>query len=186
MSRLRLRSRFLFLVVPLALPFAGLARAQGGKLGDSDRPAVEERLPFVFEGVVSNPDGSPAEGVVVVSSAGGRAITNAGGGYRLEADVPVDAECVQVTAVGGAASGVASTSVQVRSLAGQAAVQSLRLAHGVTCDPSWLPTFGGRPGTSHHIHALLVYDDGDGPALYAGGEFSLAGGVSARDRKSVV
>jgi hypothetical protein len=32
---------------------------------------------------------------------------------------------------------------------------------------------------SAHVRALTVFDDGDGPALYAGGNFGLAGGVGA-------
>jgi hypothetical protein len=42
----------------------------------------------------------------------------------------------------------------------------------------WLPTFGGEPGTNDPIVALAVFDDGRGPALYAGGDFTTAGGVS--------
>src|SRR5262249_10567947 len=30
------------------------------------------------------------------------------------------------------------------------------------------------------VHALAVFDDGSGPALYAGGAFTTAGGVNAR------
>ncbi len=33
-------------------------------------------------------------------------------------------------------------------------------------------------GTSHTVYALAVYDDGSGKALYAGGRFATAGGVS--------
>lgn len=29
------------------------------------------------------------------------------------------------------------------------------------------------------VHALTVFDDGSGPSLYAGGEFTSAGGVAA-------
>jgi len=32
---------------------------------------------------------------------------------------------------------------------------------------------------NYYVTALAVYDDGSGPALYAGGEFSTAGGVAA-------
>lgn len=34
-------------------------------------------------------------------------------------------------------------------------------------------------GTDNNVGALTVYDDGSGSKLYAGGEFSLAGGISA-------
>jgi hypothetical protein len=29
------------------------------------------------------------------------------------------------------------------------------------------------------VYALTVFDDGNGPALYAGGDFTTAGGVAA-------
>ena len=45
------------------------------------------------------------------------------------------------------------------------------------CDLSWIPTFGFFPGVNQEVLALAVYDDGSGPALYAGGGFSTAGGV---------
>jgi hypothetical protein len=45
------------------------------------------------------------------------------------------------------------------------------------CQPSWLPTFGAQPGTGGEIDAWVVFDDGSGPALYAGGSFGYAGGV---------
>ena len=49
--------------------------------------------------------------------------------------------------------------------------------HGQACQPNWLPTFGPTDvdGT---INALTVFDDGSGPALYAGGSFASAGGSS--------
>jgi len=51
-------------------------------------------------------------------------------------------------------------------------------AGGASC-ASWLPTFGGEPGTNAEIHGLAVFDDGNGPALYAGGMFTNASGVAA-------
>lgn len=48
------------------------------------------------------------------------------------------------------------------------------------CEPRWVEQF--TPGSFNGIvRAMLVFDDGSGPALYAGGEFSAApGGVAAR------
>ena len=142
-------------------------------------PHDELRVPFVFEGFVAASDGSPVENAVVVSSAGGKAVTDARGWYRLEASVPAEAESVQVTAVGGAVQGVASTRVVVAASSGRSSVEPLFLARGGSCSPEWLPTFGGHPGTNAPIRALAVFDDGSGPALYAGGGFSSAGGVPA-------
>ena len=55
---------------------------------------------FTFIGVVNEPDGTPAEGAIVVSSAGGKAVTGAEGSFRLEVRVPSDSESIQLTAVG--------------------------------------------------------------------------------------
>lgn len=50
---------------------------------------------------------------------------------------------------------------------------------------AWSPLGNGIPtGTSNWVNDLAVYDDGTGPALYAGGRFVWAG--SAFARKSVV
>jgi hypothetical protein len=48
---------------------------------------------------------------------------------------------------------------------------------------SWMPLGSGVSGSScgegGGVSALMVYDDGGGPALYAGGGFTFAGGVAA-------
>ena len=133
---------------------------------------------FTFEGFVAASDGSPVEGALVVSSAGGKAVTDVRGWYRLETPVPAEAESVQITAVGGAAQGVASARV-VAGSSGRASVDPLFLARGGSCAPEWLPTFGAQPGTTDDVHALATFDDGSGPALYLGGYFTMAGGVAA-------
>jgi hypothetical protein len=52
---------------------------------------------------------------------------------------------------------------------------------GEGCRPSWLPAFGGEPGMGGPVSALVAYDDGTGggPAPYAGGSFTTAGGIPA-------
>ncbi len=44
--------------------------------------------------------------------------------------------------------------------------------------PSWESGFGAN-GLNGPVYAMTVFDDGTGPALYAGGSFALAGGVAA-------
>jgi hypothetical protein len=46
---------------------------------------------------------------------------------------------------------------------------------------SWSPLGTGTSGTfaDNRVFALAVFDDGTGPALYAGGNFTMAGGVTA-------
>jgi hypothetical protein len=43
------------------------------------------------------------------------------------------------------------------------------------CEPSWLPTFVGEGALSNDVEVLAIFDDGTGPALYAGGDFVMAG-----------
>src|SRR5262245_61769546 len=133
-----------------------------------------------FEGQVYDPDGAPAEGAVVVSGAGGSAITDARGRFRFEAQVPRGTESVQITAVGRTGSNLlASAQVALSARSAAVDVGSLQLLQGGTCSPSWLPTFGQTQGVSSIVSALTVFDDGSGPALYAGGQFTAAGGAAA-------
>src|SRR5262245_57808344 len=46
------------------------------------------------------------------------------------------------------------------------------------CQPQWLPG-EWLPGLDGQALALIVYDDGTGPALYAGGFFAVAGDALA-------
>src|SRR5262245_12847146 len=64
------------------------------------RVATDESLTraIVLEGVVLGPDGGPAEGAVVTSSAGGSAICDFAGYFHIETQVAVSADRVQVFA----------------------------------------------------------------------------------------
>ena len=50
--------------------------------------------------------------------------------------------------------------------------------HAQPCEPEWDTTIGV-PGMGYVVWALTVFDDGTGPALYAAGSFSHAGGEPA-------
>ena len=102
---------FLGSILLSSLASVGVASDPVLRVAGERRIEAVARQTFWLEGAVSNPDGSPAEGAVVVSSAGGKAVTDSSGWYRLETDVPVDAASVQVTAVGSAHGALASTSV---------------------------------------------------------------------------
>jgi hypothetical protein len=142
-----------------------------------EQAASRELVLVALEGFVQGPDGSPAEGTVVVSSAGGKALTDRDGAYRLAVRVPSGTPSVQVTAVGGRGL-VASTRAMLPGGLGSAGVPTLALELVSSCSPSWLPTFRGT-GTNDYVAALAVYDDGEGPALYAAGNFTVAGGRAA-------
>jgi hypothetical protein len=189
MKRVVRSSRVLMLsgMYAAVLSFGRAALAQGVHLVSPDTrvervgiQSSEDSGSFFFEGFVHSPDGTPAEGAVVVSSAGGQAVTDAGGRFRLEVRSFLGAESVQITAVGRAGGNlVASRQVALPAVPGSVWAGALGLARGSTCSPSWLPTFGERPGMDNSVSALTVFDDGGGAALYAGGAFTTAGGVAA-------
>src|SRR5262245_17258224 len=171
-------ARSLFLV---SLAFARSPSAQSAPLSGQRGRGVEVQSssPVVFEGLVFDSDGAPAEGAVVVSSAGGRAVVDRHGRYRLESTAPIDARSVQITAIAsGGGGGAATTRVDLSTSSGFARVDPLMLALG-TCQPSWLPDFRGLPGTNGWVGAFEVFDDGGGSALYVGGNFTSAGRVMA-------
>lgn len=57
-------------------------------------------------------------------------------------------------------------------------IATWNLNAGDAADPNlrWLPV---GTGLNHFVRAMTVFDDGSGPALYVGGTFTSAGGVSA-------
>lgn len=142
---------------------------------------ADESIAFTFAGTVHSPDGSPVAGAVVVSTSGGKAVTNEQGEYELEAYVSMEAKSVQVTAVGaGNDKLLASQQVSLSAASTNVTVAPIQLAQASACTPSWLPVFGGDdPGPNQVVQALEVFDDGTGPALYVGGGFTRASGVTA-------
>ena len=147
-------------------------------------PEIEALEPsaIVCEGVVLDPDGAPAEGALVMSSAGGKSVTNSLGRYRLELAVPSGTRNIRISSVGRVdAKLVASIEVSLSASGENVPVAPLLLARENTCMPSWLPTFGPAPGVTGAIAVTAVFDDGSGPALYVGGSFTMAGIVQARN-----
>jgi hypothetical protein len=98
------------------------------------RGAARRSVHFVFDGFVLAPDGTPAPGAVVTSSAGGRSTTDLSGRYWLEAEVPRAARFVHLTAVGGTDTSLsASTRLELGGASGFAQVDSLQLGAGDAC-----------------------------------------------------
>ena len=203
MHALPLLSRAFSIIVPLAIAQAALAfggpsqiadrleadaasasdpsfkRLFESEPGEIDRDRSNDKATFTLGGLVHKPDGTPADGAVVVSSVGGQAVTDVRGEFRLVVRAPGGVTSVRVMAVaGGNGNLLASRQVAFSGTSGYLPVPSLQLTNSDSCVPSWLPTFGARPGANGTIQALAVFDDGTSPALYAGGIFSLAGGVS--------
>jgi len=49
----------------------------------------------------------------------------------------------------------------------------------LNCQPYWRTDIGGRAGMDGDVQAMIVYDDGTGPALFVGGSFHSANGMPA-------
>jgi len=155
--------------------------ATGHEPGLAEREGVDDQtMSLSVHGRVVDQDGVPHEGALVVSSAGGQAITDARGEYCLEAEVPLDAEGVQLTAT-AARSGMTQVASGWVAVTGSSATRAgtLFLDGVVCCQAGWEPTFGPHPGMNAAVRVLAVLDDGSGPALYAGGDFTSARGVAA-------
>jgi len=112
--------------------------AESGGIDLSTAPTVatcEQSAPTVFVGRVLGPGGAPASGAVVVTSAGGQAVTNAEGCFSVEVDLPAEAERVRVTAAMGSRKGSLVGSVQVSGLArwGTTPAGTLVLEQAASC-----------------------------------------------------
>ena len=122
------------------------AEAQGHAMPSVARAAeVRTSRPTVFEGLVLDPEGAPAEGAVDVSSAGGRAVADWHGHYKLAA---------ALHAGGGftTAGGVAATRIARWDGTSWSALDSEMSSGGV--------------------ESMVAFDDGVGPpSLFAGGSF---------------
>jgi hypothetical protein len=142
------------------------ARAQRApELDDSRRSEVPAlAMSVVLEGSVLEPSGAPAAGAVVVSSAGGKAVTDRTGAFRLEVRVPLEAESVEVTAVGA---GGENPKEHARRHHERRAAASARCSSCARLVRAGLAADLRRDaGTNHNVSSLAVHDDGSGPALY--------------------
>src|SRR6185503_6290703 len=102
----------------------------------------------IVYGNVLMPDGSAAEGAVVVTSAGDEAVVGADGIFTLEVTLPLTAESLEVTAVledGRLGTLSADASIPV-TLSPSPMVETLVLAPPSACHSGWVRTFGGAPG----------------------------------------
>src|SRR5262245_18447946 len=134
-----LRARTAFLLLLLLPAAAGSAAARE-----------------VFTGRAVLPGGAPAAGAVVVTSAGGQAVAGANGDFELAVELAPDVGSVRVTAVAapsGAGSLVGSISVAPLARQGATPVGRIALAAASSCQPSWLPTFGGALGVDQEIRS---------------------------------
>jgi len=132
----------------------------------------------VFEG------GLPVESAVLVNDQGGKGVSGVNGAFSLQLEVAKGTTSLTLAAVASVGGVTYTGSKQVSRLepGSMTDVGAITVTSGGCAGEfAWLPTFGGAPGVSDSVNALTVFDDGlgGGPALYAGGNFTTAGEVSA-------
>ena len=167
----------LALVSAIALSFvAAPSRAQS----PHELPPTVVAAPTVFVGRVLAANGRPVRGAVVETSAGGACTSAADGSFELAVELPPEIDSVEVTAtVAGATRDlVASATIVPPSLSSIASLGEL-VVLPATRPPRWLPSAGPRPGMDGSVEVFAVCDDGRGPTLFMGGNFTIAGGASA-------
>jgi trimeric autotransporter adhesin len=131
--------------------------------------------------------GAPVEGAVVVTSEGGRGVSDVDGAVVFTVDLQSSIADLHVTAVAviDGANHTGTVEVDLARTAGEFRREIdagvILLSSDGDCQPQWLPTFGGTAGVNDHIFAATVFDDGSGtgPALYISGQFSSVGGIAA-------
>ncbi len=153
----------------------------GSVVERTTEPIQDELHSVVFTGCVVDQFDRPIDGAVVVSDAGGSAATRADGYFRLHVPSAVDITMIRVTALASVDGSTRNRTILVPyPIPGETDLGSLSLGNSGECQPQWLPAFGGHAGPSYSIASLSVFDDGTGPAVYAGGSFEHAGGQSAK------
>lgn len=138
-------------------------------------------------GLVRSESGEPIAGAIVVSTEGGRAVSDAKGEFSLSlAHIAGNARAGQSLRVTAISTHQGKTLVGSRAVGGSERSGDpivITLAAGGSCEPSWLPGFGGQPGVSGgfstSVSAIAAFDSGNGPILVVAGDFTAAGGSSA-------
>jgi trimeric autotransporter adhesin len=141
-------------------------------------------LKTLVVGTVELADGTPVSQAVLVTEFGGNGVSGPDGAFSFEVEVGQQASTLNVTAV-ASIRGVTYTGTKLVSpiaLDGVTDAGTIVVSAEAGCSGEfgWLPGFG-LPGMNSKVYALTVFDDGSGggPALYAGGDFTAAGGVLA-------
>jgi hypothetical protein len=151
-----------------------------GSWGTCPSPCLKTQV----VGVVTLADGTALPNAVVVTDLGGQGVSGGDGAFSFEVEVGQQASALTVTAV-ASIRGVTYTGTKLVSpiaLDGVTDSGTIIVSAEASCSGEfgWLPGFG-LPGLNAEVYTLTIFDDGSGggPALYAGGWFTSAGGVSA-------
>ncbi|TVQ31871.1 MAG: hypothetical protein EA376_07740 [Phycisphaeraceae bacterium] len=184
MKASRAPRRLFALVLPIAAATAACAMVLSPSALAGDRATAQgaNREATEIAARVVNADGAPVEGAVVVTSAGGRGVSGRDGGvlFTVAPDSSrADAHVTAVASVDGV-NHVGSVKLDLAPHQVEADAGVIVLSAEGECEPAWLPTFDSATGVDGVVFDLAVFDDGSGagPALYAGGTFTTAGGVT--------
>lgn len=157
------------------------SRTQGAPSAGSSTVLNQSSTTLV--GRVVDSQAAPVPGAVVVTPLGGQALSDALGDFVLPLAYPplADGTRLVATAVLQGINAVGNKYQSGLVASGRSQVGDVVVIQAAPCELAWIPTFGGTPGVNGDVYALTVFDDGSGsgPALYAGGDFTLAGGVPA-------
>lgn len=168
-------SRLVSVVISFAISVAA-TQSSAAAPEEQTESSGQPRSVRVISTVVST-NSAPISNAVVVSSLGGKGVTDERGSVGFDVALDSAVEEFQVTAVGivGGMSAVATVRVRIPDLGSEIDTGVMALQVAGSCEPSWLPTFGVPAGMNAMVRAMTVFDDGlgDGPALYVGGDFGL-------------
>lgn len=134
-------------------------------------------------GEVAGPSGQAVAGASVTSSTGQSTNTDESGAFSLPVEVGEAGEEVLITVFASSFDpplvGVVRTSPLMPG--DHIDLGRIRMVtYAVGCsNADWVSLCVGMPDSNAYIAALAVFDDGTGPALYAGGRFTSAGGAAA-------
>lgn len=137
--------------------------------------AEQSLRPFTIAGEIVDQQGVPTPGVTItILTHGGEAITDDLGRYIIDTRIPIDADSIAIVASlpddhTGQRITTHTASIHDDDPFLDAGVLTMRSGE---CEPKWVSDTFCRPGFNGTVYATIVWDDGTGPALYAGGSFS--------------
>ncbi len=138
-----------------------------------------------LHGQVVDPTGNAVAKARVASSTGQVATTDDDGVFSLLVEVEEAGEDVLITVYALSETHplvgvVRQPSLMPGDQVDLGLVSLIQYAVGCT-ESQWMNLCVGMPDSDAYIAALAVFDDGTGPALYAGGRFTSAGGAQAQN-----
>ena len=169
------------LVTATGLGTAFITASNQGVSGVRRIFVTRETAPTRVEGFVVGPDGGPVpDALVTLLVFGGEASTSADGAFAIDATLPGEGGTITLVATATIdGQRFTGTSEGIPAVLGGLTDAGVIVLSPLCENPVWVEGFGVPGMNGFWIACLSVYDDGSGPDLYAGGDFTTAGGISA-------